>query len=295
MGEVDGGGEVSVREVRVGDRTVRIEDFSGRKGARMLRVLEHVSQRFPEIQSEWAKYTSTYEATHTVDLDRAYARTQLAPQPLMREEPLLDEARKPLTDEQGRPLVRRDPMLDSEGRVMVGPDPLGHLTTADWEASGNKLRQPRSPGVAEQVMAVLPLALDLAESEVARLLALFAMPNEEVKRRSADGKLWDELDAQGDALLDAPLDQLVELAVCAGETLQDQYRVKIRERLGERLAAAARLVGLKLPDAGGANSTTSASTTSPTSSTDSPQSTGGESDEPSTAPVGAGSSDSSGG
>jgi hypothetical protein len=293
---------VSAHEVRVGDRTVRIEPFSGRKGARMLRVLEHVSQAFPQIQRAWADYTSEYEQTHTINLDRAYARTQLSPQPLVREEPLLNDAGEPLFAPNGAPLVRREPMLNDAGEVLLGPDPLAHLTDEDWVASGNKLRQPRSPRTEEQVMAVLPLALDIAETEVAKLLALLAMSNEDVRKFSKNDTLWDRLTELGDELLDAPLDELAELMVAGSEALSEQYQVKIRDRLGERLAAMGRLFGWTKPAPApavaaedGTPSSSDASTTNPTSSTDSLTRTDGERSEPSTERAGVASTGSSSG
>jgi hypothetical protein len=194
------------------------------------------------------------------------------------------------TDMLGRPLVRRDPIIGDDGQVLVGPDPLGHLTDADWAASGNKLREPRSPTMSEQVVAVLPLAVELAEDEVAKLLGLIAMPNADVKRYGKAGleELWDQAAALGDEILDAPMDQVIELAVVAGECVTETYQVKVRERLGERLAAIARLFGMKVEpktETGSETSLTPASTMSPTSSTDSPAPTDGENEEPSTEPV----------
>lgn len=278
---------MSVHEVTVGDRTIRIEDFSARKGLRILRLLEHTAKGVPEIQKRWGEYTREYEDTHTVDLDRALARSQYPPEPLMREEPVVVDG-VVQTDLLNRPLVRREPMFDEAGKVRVGPDPLGHITDADWAASGNKLRQPRSPTAAEQVVAILPLAIELAEGEVAKLLGLVAMPNRDVKTYGRDSLdvLWEKAAELGDDILEAPMDQVVELAVVAGECVQETYMVKVVERLGGRLAAIGRLFGMKLtadPETSNETSPTPASTRNPTSSTDSPPPTDGAKDEPSTA------------
>jgi hypothetical protein len=288
---------VSVREVQVGDRLVRLENFSGRKGIRVLRLLEYTAKAFPGIQDEWQRYTAHYEQTHTMDIDRAYARSVYAPQPLMREEPALDNEGQPVLGPAGEPLFQRVPMQTEDGRPVMGPDPLGHLSEEDWAASGNKLRQPRSPSAAEQFMAIFPHAVEIAENEVARLLGLIAMPNSEVRERTDNGTLWDGAADAGNEMLDAPFDELVELMVAAGEAVGEQYKRRVRERLGERLAAALELIGLsslvgRLREQS-TTSTASASTTSPTSSTDSPSPTDGMSSEPSTEPAGAGSSLSS--
>lgn len=283
---------MSVRTVTVGDRNISIGDFSGRKGARLLRLLDHVGQEFPDIQKEIARYTKEYEANHTIDLDRAFARAEWGPQPLMREEPVLDEEGRAIADDRGQPLVRREPVFDEHGQVTPGLDPLGHLTDADWEASGQKLKRPRSPGDMEVFLAIFPKVLDAAENEVAKLLGLVAMPNDEVTRRSSDGSLWDEVAAQGDHLLDAPFDQLIELLVAASEAVSEQYQEKVRSRLGERLETALRTFGLnRLTDrvSPGKNSTQPASKTSPTSSTDSPLPTDGTKSNASTELVGDGS------
>jgi hypothetical protein len=279
-------------EVVVGDRTIRIEDFSARKGLRVLRLLEHTANGVPAIQKRWGEYTREYEDTHTVDLDRTAARAQYPPRPLMREEPVIDEDNNVRTDALGRPMVRREPVLGPDGEVLVGPDPLGHITDADWAASNNKLRQPRSPSFAEQVVAILPLAIELAEDEVSKMLGLIAMPNGDVRRHGREGldALWDKAAELGDEILDAPMDQVIELAVVAGESVEETYRLKVVDRLGGRLTAIAKLFGISIPtpdEIGNETSSTEASTTNQTSSTDSPLPTDGESDEPLTAPASA--------
>jgi hypothetical protein len=279
----------SKHEVTVNGNIIRIESFSARKGLRILRLLEHTAKGVPEIQTAWANYTRDYEATHTIDLDRAMARSQYPPSPLLREEPVLIDGIAQ-ADANGRPLVRREPMFGEDGKVLVGPDPLGHITEADWAASGNKLREPKSPSSAEQIVAVLPLAIELAEDEVAKLLGLIAMTNSDVKRYGKENldTLWEKAAEYGDEILEAPMEQVVELAVVAGECVQETYMVKVVERLGERLTSIARLVGMDVSARtapGKQTSSTEASTTSPTSSTDSPEPTDGAKDEPSTEPA----------
>jgi hypothetical protein len=271
-----------LREAKVGDRTIRIEAFSGRKGIQVLRAIEHIADGVPLIQDRWATYTREYEDRHTEDLDRAFARSQYGPEPMMREDPVVEDG-KALTDALGRPLVRREPVMDSEGRIVMGHDPLGHMTEEDWAASGNKLRRPRTPRVEEQIVAILPMALELAEEQIAKLLGLIAMSNSDIKRYGREGSLWEKAAELGDDLLDADLNELVELAVVAGESLRDEYQMKVRDRLGERMGAMLRLLGLDV--GAGRESSETRSTTSPTSSTDSPTPTDGENDVPLTEPA----------
>lgn len=289
-------------EVQVGDRTIVINDFSGRKATRVLRVLEHIAKAVPDIQDKWTQFAKDYEAKHTTEIDRAWARSELRPQPVFKEVPVIVDG-KALTNEAGNPLVSTEPVIGDDGKVVLGPDPLGHMTEEDWAASGQKLRQPRTPTTQEAFFAIFPDVLDLAENEVSKLLALIAMPDSEVKRHARTGDLWDVLAEQGDELLDAPLHQLVELMVVAGETLQEQYATQVADKLGPRVRAAARLIGLKLPDpkvsepstdaTGSATSNDEPSKTRPNSSTDSPPPTGGPSEQPSTEPAGVASSASS--
>jgi hypothetical protein len=288
---------MSARTVTVGERNITIEGFSGRKGARLVRMLDNLGKAVPEIQREAERYRREYEANNTIDIDRALARAQNPPQPMTRERPVIEDGRA-VCDDDGRPLVVVEAMLDEQNRPIMGPDPLGHISEEDWQASGHKLRTPRSPSDMEMLLNVLPRALELAETELAAVLALVAMPDAEVKQRGHDGSLKDALLEQGDALLDAPWDQLVELALAASEALQDQYRQQVRGRLGERLDRAARSWGLdRLMSrvSPGTNSTTPASTTSPTSSTDSLPPTDGTRSDALTEPAGVASEASSSG
>jgi hypothetical protein len=120
------------------------------------------------------------------------------------------------------------------------------------------------------------------------------MTNAELKRAAATD-LPAALDERSEELLDAPADDLLELAVAAGEMVETQFVAKVRS-LGGRLPNALRLLGLsprsRDTETTEETSTTSASRTSAPSSTDSPAPTDGESDEPSTAPAGVGSSPS---
>jgi hypothetical protein len=169
----------------------------------------------------------------------------------------------------------------SEAKKLFGSS-LDHLTEDDWEKSGQVLRRRAMPSVPEQIAAVFPLAMDEGEEHVVKLLALLVTPNNEVKRLARSGGLLEHLTATGDDLLDdGMLEELLELAVVAGETLDEQLLSKTQE-LGDRLGKLKAL--LRKNSAATSNATSS--TTSAISSSDSPTPTGGESDELSTAPAG---------
>jgi hypothetical protein len=263
------------KTVLVGGEQIRLEAFSGRKAIRVIRTIEHITKGVPEILDRWAQFTREYEASHVTELDRAMARVEYAPRPLMDEEPLLDGEGRAITDQLGQALVRRTPKL-IDGVPVMGPDPLGHMSEEDWQASGNRLRIPRSPSTEERVAAIFPMALTLAEEEVSRLLALLSMSNAEVKRAAA-GDFPEALAARAE--------ELMELAVAAGEMVEEQFMAKVKG-LGDRLPNALRLFGMSPK---GQASMNSASETNPISSTDSPSPTDGESDELSTEPSGDGS------
>lgn len=275
--------------VTVGEETIRLEPFSGRKAIRVIRTIEHITKGVPEILDRWADFTREYEARNVTEVDRATARHFYGPRPIYESEPVLaDDGKTVVTDAYGEPLVRRVPRMDSNNQVVLGADPLAHMTDADWEASGNRLRLPKSPNQGEQIAAVFPMALDLAEEEVLKLLAVLATPNAELKRKSRDGSLKEYLAARADELIDAPATDLLELAVVAGEMVDEQFTTKVRE-LGGRLPNALRLLGLSKSQDKTSSETTSkseSSETKPTPSTASPSPTDGDRAEPSIEPTG---------
>jgi hypothetical protein len=272
---------MSVRTVKVGGREVVLQPFSLRKGLRVLHTLRWISQSVPQILKAWADFTREYEAANVTEIDRAFARVEYAPRPLMDEEPLLGDDGRAITDQLGQALVRRTPRL-VDGVPVMGPDPLAHLTEEDWQASGNRLRIPRSPSVEERVAAIFPMALEVAEEQTLALLALLSMTNEEYDA-AAKGDVKEAIKARTDELLSAPMYDMLELAIAAGEMVEQEFVGRAKRELADRLPNALRLFGMS-PSSRSETPTTSqtpASRTSATSSTDSPPPTDGESDEPS--------------
>jgi hypothetical protein len=274
-------------DVKLGDRTVTIEPFSVRKGIRVIRSVEQVAKGVPELLGEWGEFTRNYEATHVTEIERATARWRFGPRPLLEQVPLLSDEDVPVRDARGDIVFINTPKIEN-GEPVMGPDPLAHMTEEDWVASGHKLRMPSSPDLSEKVMAILPKALEVAEKETLGLLALLAMSNGEVKHAERSGFV-DTHQERIEAMLDLPFDDLIELAVVAGEVVDTQFQARVK-KLGERLPNALRLFGIRMQPKTSETSSPSSSKTSAESSTDSPTPTDGTSEPSSTELVGSSSS-----
>lgn len=246
----------------VAGEPVTLERPSARKASRALAILRAITKAIPEIQSAAAKARIDYERENFVELDRVQARMRYPARPL------LDDDGKPILTEANEPVLL--------------PSPVDAMSDADWEAAGGVFRMPQSPTAGELIAAIADLALELAEEHVYRLVALFTMSNEDVARHWKAGDLNEALDDAVDDLLDrAYADELLELAVCAGELVEDQFTRKVSD-LGARLGNLRRLFGMAPPSSSSSSTTTEEapsptdsstpgpSSSTPTSSTDSP-------------------------
>lgn len=248
--------------VTIGGKDRLIERVSARKASRALAILRQLSREAPELQRALADFRREYEATNVIELDRAAARLRFPPRAALNAD--------------------GEPVLDANGDVILIPSAVDRLTEEDWERSGHVLKVPASPSGAEVVAALFDRALELAESHVYRLLALFLMSNADVKAYRRDGSLDDRLAQEADDLLDdAMADEVMALAVVAGEVVEDQFRTKAAE-LGGRLGNALRLVGMEWTPP---TSAPTPSTSRPTSSTPSPAPTDGPPTTSSTPPT----------
>lgn len=175
----------------------------------------------------------------------------------------------------------------AEAVFRFGPR-LAHLTDEDWARSGEKLRLGAAPSTNEVVAAVWPIAMDAAEDEVLRLLALCVIPSGDLKRAKDEGG-QDAVDKalliRGEDLLDEATNaaDLIELAVVAAETLRDQFAVKA-DGLGPRVGKLLEALGLKRAASPNSDEsptptetpTDGSSDEKPTSSTSMPVATAGE-------------------
>jgi hypothetical protein len=282
---------------------VIIERPSGLKASRALAIMKRVSKAFPELTKAWATFNTEYERTHYVELDRAQAMLRYGPQPL--------------TDEHGRVIMYPDRLEDGTphpraGEVVLIPSRLESLTEEAWAKAEHRVRLPRSPSLGESIVGILDEVLEVAETHVYELLALFTIPNSEVKSLWKQGgdqlnrRIKEQVD---DVVLDAYADELLELAVVCGEVVDANFRTKAAT-LGARAGNALRLFGITLPakqteeppteaqtdaeapqtsDSTGSQTSQETTETSPTSSpphspTDTPDSSDGTPSEPSTSP-----------
>jgi len=248
--------------IELGGHEYRIERVSARKASTALALLRALSRSMPELQRDLATFRRDYEANNVIELDRVQAKLRYPPRPLTE-----------LTEDGVERAV-----LEADGTPRLLPSPVDRLTEADWERSGQTFKVPASPSTPEVITALFDKALDVAEEHVYRLLALFTLSNDDVARYRKDGSLKDQLADRSDSLLDdAFADEVLELAVVAGEVVDEQFRRKTDE-LGDRLGNALSLVGLRPPTrttptpapSPPAPSKDGPSSLTPSSSTDSP-------------------------
>lgn len=218
--------------VTIGARDYTIERPSARKASTALRLLRRVSGTVRAVTRELGEFERDYRATHAIELDRVQARMRYP------EQVIYDEAgelmRYPDGEHAGLPVLR---------------SPLDGMSEDDWQRAGHVLRLPVAPSLPERIGAVIELALEDAEDELYGVLALFTLSNEEVKSYKRAQTLDDELARRVDELLDGALEELLELAVVIGETVDTTFVRKASE-LGDRLGNLGRLLGLEMAPEG---------------------------------------------
>ena len=269
-----GGADAPPNTLTLGGRTVTIERPSSLKASRALAMMRGLSNAAPALQSELATFRVRYEAENFVELDRVQARVQYPERPIMAGGAI---------------------MLDEDGAPRMLPSPVDRISEEDWQEAGGKLRVPASPAQWEVVVALLDSGIEAVETLVYRFLALFTIPNADLKAARADGTLDQLVQSTADELLDDTYaDELLELAVVVNETIDHHFRRKARF-LGDRLGKLLSMLPGELRSSSSTETSTSSSTTSPngttpaspkqSSSTDSPPGTDGPPPSSSTAPT----------
>lgn len=263
-------------KITLGDEDYRVERVSGRKASAAFALLREVGDAVPEVVNRWGEFTTEYERSHVMELDRVQARMRYPRQPIIGPD--------------------GEVMRDKDGEVITAPSSIDAMTETDWQQAGGVLRIPETPSVGQQIAAVFPMAVTRAEDNVYRLLALFTLTNAEVKkawRENGHQCVRELVEERKDELLDDVLvDDLLELAVVVGETIDGQLRAKV-DQLGDRLGNALRVLGLGQDPTTSATQPASPTDSTPSSSTDTHASTAPASTGSSTPPTP--SSPSSGG
>lgn len=172
-------------QVTIGGEQQTLGTFSAYKAFAAMDIIANVEAVGRLVISEAATFKRTFEAENVVTISRAEARRRFPP------EPLLETRREELED--GRVVIRHVPLInEADAPVMV--DPLGHLTDADWEASGQVLTVPSSPTERMQIAAMVPTAFKHARAEVLRLMALATTTNRQLEEWDGEKDLHVELD-----------------------------------------------------------------------------------------------------
>lgn len=212
-------------EVRIGGEPRTLGGFSAFKAFKAMEILGNAESIYRRVLSESAAFTREFEAENVVELDRAEARRQFRPQPVYEQ----------TTEETETGSVATATPVLIEGEPLLGPDPLGHLTDADWEASGNRLRIGKSPSEDVKIAAMIPRAFELGRLEATRLLALAITPNADLEKWDNDGDVDAELETVAKRLLhQATADELVALAIATLRLCKEQ----ISGPFGELVEAA---------------------------------------------------------
>lgn len=229
--------------VQIGGRDIAVQRFTLAKAMRVLTLLSIIQKSIPQISKEIAAFRREYEEENVLVLDRVQAKVEFRPKPILAANG--DVATNPQT-----------------GEALLSQSPIDAMTDADWQSAGNSLRIRKSPSPTELMMAMFPFAIQHAEQPVMRLLALVTFDNDQVTQFIGRDEIWEQVDQRiRDVIAPAPLEDLMELAVVVGETLEGQVMQKAKQ-LGGRTGNLLRLLGIEQP----AQTSTSEPETSTTSS-----------------------------
>lgn len=263
-------------QIQIGGEPRQLGDFSAFKAVHAMEVVGQIEETVRELVHEGGDFRREYERRHFVEMTRAEARRQYRPQPLYVQEEI-DEGR-----------VRAVPVMRGDVAVL-GPDPLGHLTDADWEASGNVLRIPETPDENAVIAALVPKAFASARVHVMRLLALVVTPNSDLEKWDGASDIDAELDTVARELMHrADAEELIRLAVAAIGMAKAQIAgpfVEAREAMRTLFASSTPATTERVPEPMTIERDDESSS-SPTSSTSSPADTDGTPPSSATEPAG---------
>lgn len=203
-----------------------LEKFKVSKGVRAITLVSAINKLAPELTKEGGRITREYGQEHFTELSRAQAFLRYGhPMPVFNED--------------------GTPVLDVDGTVITTPAPITKMTEADWERSDHKLRIPESPPSELLMFELIPFIMEKAQEPVFRLFALVLMPNKDVTAFAANGTLWDRVDdIVNGVIMEADIDELMDLAMTAAELVDNQVRTKVKAG-EEKWGNALRLFGWK--------------------------------------------------
>jgi hypothetical protein len=104
---------------------------------------------------------------------------------------------------------------------------LDFMTPEAWDKADGAVELRRDPSVEEVIVEVFPLAFELAEEEVRRLLALVLIPNQELGAAALAGNASDKLDEYGVRILDdGTIGDMIDLVDQAVDVLREELEAK---------------------------------------------------------------------
>lgn len=205
-------------EVTIGGEARTLGEFSAYKALKALEILSDVETAWRAVLTEAASFRQQYGEENFVELSRVDARRQFRPR-------VLERTRR-VEMEDGRLEIVDEPVMnEATGEPLLSPDPLGHLTDADWEASGQKLRIPEQPAETLQVAAMVPLAFKHGRDAALSLMALVLATNAELEDWDREGaeKVDEKLKERAAELRHrAKLDEIVDLATATLQLCREQ-------------------------------------------------------------------------
>ena len=211
-------------EVQIGGKTVTLQRFTLAKAMRVITLLSVIQKAVPELNKAMAEFRREYGENNVIALDRVQAKMRYGPQPVLGED--------------GEAMFK-------DGVLVTIPSPIDRMTEEDWQRADQTLKLRQAPNTAELAAAIFPLAFEHAEQPVMRLLALVAMPNDDVERYVASGEIWDRVDDLArDVIGKAYLEDIMELAVASAETIEGQVMQKAKG-LGDRMGKLRSLFGMQ--------------------------------------------------
>lgn len=136
------------RDVRVGDRTITVQEFSGYKFLEATELVAQVMDQVPELDQQLADWVQHWADSHAEDMSRAAAEFMYG----------ADHPR------------------------------LSKISEEAWQQSGQRLQQKPAPNQGMVIAQVFPKAYRFAREPLTNLIALVATPNSELADDDANSR-----------------------------------------------------------------------------------------------------------